>query len=65
MYRCKGLLHIKGYAQTTKLYQPPVLALERVGLVMHLLKYDHNVPIIWMQTMRTGGCFPIGEVARV
>jgi len=25
-------------------YQPTVFALERVGLVMHLLKYDHNVP---------------------
>jgi len=44
MYKCKGLLHIKGYVQTTVLYQPPVLALERLGLVMHLLKYDRNVP---------------------
>jgi len=44
MYRCKGLLHIKGYAQTTTLYQTFVWALERVGLVMHLLKYDHTIP---------------------
>ena len=44
MYRCRGPLHIKGYTQTTILYQNPALALERVGLVMHLLKYDHNVP---------------------
>jgi hypothetical protein len=44
MCRCAGLLHIKGHAHVTMLYQTPVLALERVGQVIHLLKYDQNVP---------------------
>jgi hypothetical protein len=51
-------MRIKGYAQTTMLYQPPVLALERVGLVMHLLKYDQNVPNYLDADKRYQGWFP-------